>query len=116
MKIRKYFYPEIETMDREELEALQLHELKLQLRRCHRDSEFYREKFKEANIKPDDIRSLEDMIHIPFVTKTELREEQRAHPHFGRYTVAPPEKYGLDRHSFLCALHCRPIKRERNFT
>jgi Pyruvate/2-oxoacid:ferredoxin oxidoreductase gamma subunit len=53
MKIRKYFDPEIELMDREELEALQLHELKLQLRRCYRDSEFHREKFKKevvANI------------------------------------------------------------------
>ncbi len=93
MKIRKYLDPEIEVMDREELEALQLHQLKIQLRRCHRHSEFYREKFKKAGIKPDDIRSLEDITHLPFVTKDELREEQQAYPHFGRYTVAPPESW-----------------------
>jgi phenylacetate-CoA ligase len=93
MKIRRYFDPEMETMDREELEALQLFELKLQLRRCHRDSEFYREKFKKAGIKPDHIRSLDDMVHVPFVTKAELREEQQAHPHFGRSMVAPPENW-----------------------
>jgi len=90
MKIRKYFDPEIELMDREELEVLQLHELKLQLRRCYRNSEFYREKFKKAGMKPEDVQSLDDIIHLPFLTKDELREEQQASPHFGRFTVAPP--------------------------
>lgn len=93
MKIRKYYDPEIEMMDREELEALQLHQLKLQLRRCYRGSEFYKQKFVEANIKPDDIRSLDDVIHLPFVTKADLQEEQHAHPPFGRYTVALPETW-----------------------
>jgi hypothetical protein len=72
MKIRKYFDPEIETMDREELEALQLRRFKRQLKRCYQGSEFYKQKYKEGGIKPDDIRSLEDMIHLPFVTKPEL--------------------------------------------
>jgi phenylacetate-CoA ligase len=93
MKIRKYFDPEMEMMEREELEALQFHQLKIQLRRCYRNSEFYREKFRKAGIKPDDIRSLKDVTHLPFVTKDELREEQQAFPHFGRYTVAPPESW-----------------------
>ena len=93
MKIRKYFDPEIEMMDREELEALQLYQLKIQLRRCYRYSEFYKENFKKAGIKPDDIQSLEDAVHLPFITKDEIREEQRDYPHFGRYTVAPPENW-----------------------
>jgi len=80
-------------MDREELEALQFHQLKVQLRRCHRNSEFYKKKFNQAGIKPDDIRSLDDVIHLPFVTKSELWEEQQAFPHFGRYTVALPETW-----------------------
>ncbi|MGA2318732.1 MAG: phenylacetate--CoA ligase [Thermodesulfobacteriota bacterium] len=93
MKIRKYFEPKIETMNREKLEALQLHRLKHQLRRCYQGSEFYKHKFKETGIKPDDIRSLDDVIHLPFVTKPELREEQQAYPPFGRYTVAPSETW-----------------------
>ena len=92
-KIRKYYDPEIETMDREELEALQLHKLKLQLRRCYRGSEFYREKYKGSGVKPDDIRSLDDVSCLPFVTKPELREEQELYPNFGRYTVALPESW-----------------------
>jgi phenylacetate-CoA ligase len=46
-----------------------------------------------AGVKPDDIRSLDDVTHLPFATKEELREEQQAHPHFGRHIVAPPEKW-----------------------
>ncbi len=93
MKIRKYFDPEMELMEREELEAFQFHKLKLQMRRCYRNSEFYLEKFKKAGIKPEDIRSLSDVTNLPFVTKDELREEQHTHPHFGRFTVAPPETW-----------------------
>jgi len=93
MKIRKYFDPEMELMDRKELEALQLYKLKIQLRRCHRGSEFYRLKFKEAGIRPDDIRSLDDVVHLPFVTRAELQEEQKEYPPFGRYTVALPETW-----------------------
>jgi phenylacetate-CoA ligase len=93
MKFRKYFEPKMETMNREKLEALQLHRLKNQLRRCYQGSEFYKNKFKKTGIKPDDIRSLDDVIHLPFVTKPELREEQQAYPPFGRYTVAPSETW-----------------------
>lgn len=93
MKIRKYYDPEIEMMDREELEALQLHQLKLQLRRCYRNSEFYKEKLKKTGITPDEVRSLGDVVYLPFVTKPELRDEQQDYPPFGRYTVAPPNTW-----------------------
>jgi len=94
MKIKKYYEPEMETMKREALEALQLRRLKQQLKRCYEGSEFYRKKFKEAGMKPDDIQSLEDVVHLPFVTKPELRDEQQAYPPFGRFTVAPPDTWG----------------------
>ena len=45
MEMRKYFESEIETMNREKLEALQLRRLKLQLKRCYENSEFYKGKF-----------------------------------------------------------------------
>lgn len=89
-----YFDPEIETMDRERLEALQLRRFKKQMERCHQGSEFYRQKFKTAGIKPQDIHSLKDVANIPVVTKTELREEQQTYPPFGRYTVVPPNTWG----------------------
>ncbi len=93
MNTRKYFEPEIETMDREKLEALQLRRLKLQVKRCYENSEFYKGKFLEAGIKPNDVRSLSDVTHLPFVTKPELREEQKAYPPFGRYALASPDAW-----------------------
>ena len=89
MKHQEYLHPEIETMDREKLLELQFKRLKWQLERCYANSEFYRERFKKAGVTPEDIRSIDDLEAIPPITKNELREEQREHPPFGRYTVAP---------------------------
>ncbi len=84
----------IERMARDELAALQLERLKWQVRRCYQESEFYRERLDAAGLGPDSVRTLEDLLKIPFVTKQELRDEQQHHPPFGRYTVAPPEAWG----------------------
>jgi len=91
---RKYFDPTIETLDRSDLERLQMERLQWQLKRCYEESPFYQERFKKAGIKPEDIRSLADIIHIPPVTKQELRDEQLAHPPFGRYVVARRKDWG----------------------
>ncbi len=89
----EYFDPKVETMDREELVKLQIERLRWQLKRCYDHSEFYRERFKSAGIKPDDIRNLDDLEMIPPVTKDELRQEQLAFPPFGRYAVAPKSSW-----------------------
>jgi phenylacetate-CoA ligase len=94
MEGRKYFDPEIETMDRPNLEKLQMERLLWQLKRCYEESPFYRERLEKAGIKPEDIRSMDDILHIPPVTKQELREEQLFHPPLGRYTVAPRKDWG----------------------
>ncbi|MCY3822569.1 MAG: phenylacetate--CoA ligase [Nitrospinae bacterium] len=84
----------IERMTRDELASLQLERLKWQVRRCYRESEFYRERLDAAGVGPDSIRALDDLRKIPFVTKQQLRDEQQAHPPFGRYTVAEPSAWG----------------------
>jgi len=94
MKTRKYFDSEAETMDRVDLETLQIQRLKHQLQRCYQHSKFYQENFKLAGVTPADLRTLDDIVHFPFVTKPELREEQQAHPPFGRFTVASPKTWG----------------------
>lgn len=66
---------EIETMPREKLERLQLERLKWQVHRCYHGSEFYKERFDKVGLKPDDIKSLEDVMKIPTVTKQEPREK-----------------------------------------
>ena len=68
-----YFNPETETMSREQIEALQLERLQATVRHCM-NNEFYRKKFAEAGITPDDIKTLADVRKLPFTTKQDLRE------------------------------------------
>jgi phenylacetate-CoA ligase len=68
-----YFEPELETMSRDQLEALQLERLQKTVRHCM-NSGFYRNRFKEMGITPDDIRTLDDVRKLPFTTKDDLRE------------------------------------------
>ncbi len=92
-KYSEFFDASIETINREQLIKLQLERLKWQIKRCYENSEFYKERFKDAGITPEDIRTLEDLEAIPPVTKDELRQEQINHPPLGRYTVAPKEQW-----------------------
>lgn len=68
-----FLHPELETMSRSEIEKLQMERLKATLQRCMR-TPFYRKRFDEAGLKPEDIRSLEDLQKIPFTTKQDLRD------------------------------------------
>ena len=73
MEYSPYFNPDVETMSRTQLEALQLERLKKTVRHCM-NAEFYQKKFKELGITPDDIQSLDDVRKLPFTSKEDLRE------------------------------------------
>lgn len=68
-----YFNPELETMTRSQLEALQLERLQKTVRHCM-SSPFYQKKFEELGITVDDIKTLDDVRKLPFTTKEDLRE------------------------------------------
>ena len=82
MTYSPYFNPELETMPRKELEALQLERLKATVKRCL-NTEFYQQKFAELGITADDIQTLDDVRKLPFTTKDDLRN----HYPFGLSTV-----------------------------
>ncbi|MCL4476756.1 MAG: phenylacetate--CoA ligase [Nitrospirae bacterium] len=69
-----YWEPEYETMGRDELEQLQLERLQSTLHRVYLNVPFYRKKFDELEIDPDDFTSLKDLRKLPFTTKDDLRE------------------------------------------
>ena len=62
-----------DTLPLNQIQRMQLLLLKEQLEYAWKRSKFYRNKFKEAGITPDDIKSLKDIRKIPFTTKEELR-------------------------------------------
>ena len=69
------FNPEMETMAREQLAKLQLHRLRHMVDYCVQRVPFYINRLGEAGISSGaDIRTLDDIRHIPFTTKDDLRE------------------------------------------
>jgi phenylacetate-CoA ligase len=54
-------------------------------------SPFYRRKFEEANVCPDQIQSLEDIAKLPFVDKEDLRKNQEVNPPWGDALTLPLE-------------------------
>ena len=69
-----FFNEKMEKISREELRRLQLKRLKKVVRSVYDNVPWYHRKFKEFNVKPDDIRSLSDIKKLPFTTKDDLRE------------------------------------------
>lgn len=69
-----YWNREIETMDPESLRKLQSEKLVKLINYVYDRSPFYRKRFEEAGIKPEDIRSIDDLTKLPFTFKKDLRD------------------------------------------
>ena len=69
-----YYQPEIETMPREQLQALQSERLVKQVRHVYDNVPYYREKMDAKGVSPDDIHGIEDLHKLPFLSKADLRE------------------------------------------
>ena len=63
-----------ECMTKEEKEKIQLERLQKTVQLAYENVEFYKKRFDEAGIKPEDIKTLKDIEKIPFTTKSDLRE------------------------------------------
>lgn len=89
MSYPRYYNERIETMPREQICELQLRKLRRQVAYNYEHSEFYRQKFDDVGIHPEDIRALDDLTALPFTTKGELRDSQIEAPPLGRHAAAP---------------------------
>lgn len=81
------YNPQIETMKRDEMESLQLDRLRNTVGAVYKHVDFYREKFEELGIVPEDIRSLDDIAKLPFTNKQDFRD----HYPFGLFAVPQEE-------------------------
>ncbi len=68
-----YLHPKMETLSRAEIKELQLKRLQDTVAQCMH-SPFYKKRFADSHIAPEDIRSLDDLRKIPFTTKQDLRD------------------------------------------
>ncbi|MBS0390747.1 MAG: phenylacetate--CoA ligase [Proteobacteria bacterium] len=73
----------IERASRDELSALQLERLKWSVRHAYDNVAPYRKKCDDQGVHPDDLKRLEDIALLPFMTKADLRD----HYPFGLFAV-----------------------------
>ncbi len=69
-----YFQKEIETMPVEEIKKLQSEKLVKQVRHVYDNVEYYRNLMDEKGVTPDDIKGIDDLYKLPFLTKSDLRD------------------------------------------
>ncbi len=82
---QRHWFPARERAAPAERDAFIERRLRAVVRWAWERSPFYRAKWDEAGVHPDNLRTLADLHRFPVVTKAELRREQAAHPPFGRY-------------------------------
>ena len=71
---QNYYQKEIETMSREEMKALQSEKLVKQVKHVYENVAYYKKLMDEKGVTPDDIKSIDDLHKLPFLTKADLRD------------------------------------------
>ena len=72
--MERYFQPEIECASREEIVKIQNERLVKQVKHVWDNVPYYRKKMEDKGLTPDDIKSVDDLHKLPFLTKDDLRE------------------------------------------
>ena len=83
----KYWNEHFECMPREEIKILQSRRLQKLVDRVYNNVPHYREKMIAAGVEPGDIRSVDDIVKLPFTVKQDLRD---TYP-FGMFAVPMSE-------------------------
>ena len=71
---QNYYQKEIETMPVEEMKKLQSEKLVKQVKHVYENVKYYRDLMDEKGVKPEDIKGIEDLHKLPFLSKSDLRE------------------------------------------
>ncbi|MEG0376662.1 MAG: AMP-binding protein, partial [Raoultibacter sp.] len=88
-----YFQPELETMPEGELRSLQLERLQTLCAYVYERIPFYKEAFDAAGVAPDDVKSLDDLVKLPFTIKQNMRD------------AYPFDMFAVDRND-VARIHC----------
>lgn len=73
-KMGNYYQPEIETASREKILEIQNEKIVKQVRHVYDNVPYYKKLMDEKGVTPDDIKSVDDIKKLPFLTKADLRE------------------------------------------
>jgi len=69
-----YYQSEIETASREEIIKIQNEKIVKQVKHVYENVEYYRNLMDEKGVKPEDIKTIDDIKKLPFLSKTDLRD------------------------------------------
>src|SRR3984885_2765477 len=83
---KKYWAPQFETASRARLRDIQEEKLRAMLPYLYDHSPFYRQKFRAAKLRPDDVRSVAALAGFPVSTKNEMADDVAQNPPWGSYT------------------------------
>ncbi len=72
--MNNYWNKEIETMELSNMRALQSERLVKQVKHVYDNVPYYKDLMDKKGVKPEDIKGVEDLHKLPFVTKDDLRE------------------------------------------
>jgi len=72
--MERYWNEEIETMSREDMKKLQDERLVKQVHHVYDNVKYYRDLMDKKGVKPDDIKGVEDLHKLPFLSKADLRD------------------------------------------
>src|SRR5262245_64665431 len=83
---RLFYRPEVQTMPRGQVAAIQLERLqRLVTRIWERPIPLFKRKLEAAGMTPRDVRTLDDLRAIPTTVKDDLRASEAEHPPLGDY-------------------------------
>lgn len=85
----KYWFPDIETASKEELDEIILYKIKNVLNYAYENSGFYQRKWAKVGFHPSDVKTLKDFEQVPLTTKDEIREDIEMYPPFGSNVCIP---------------------------
>ena len=71
---QNYYQKEIETMPIEDMKKLQSEKLVKQVKHVYDNVPYYKKLMDEKGVKPEDIKGIDDLHKLPFLTKADLRD------------------------------------------
>lgn len=83
----RYWSPELDTVSRERLRAIQSDKLPAAVAYMAANSATYAQKLADAGVEPKDIQSIDDLESLPVVTKEDMSRSVAAKPPWGDYTA-----------------------------
>ncbi|HLZ24944.1 MAG TPA: phenylacetate--CoA ligase family protein, partial [Ktedonobacterales bacterium] len=83
MAYSTYWNPKNETLPREDLNRLQLYKLQRLAELAYTKSPFHRARLDAAGFRPEQLRTLDDLRRLPYMTREEWMASISETPHFG---------------------------------